>query len=70
MIEKWLQYWHGVGEEHQHDYYRCHGCRRVVTWTAIKHGGCDCGISTKLSPARLRRREKVLLVLWPWGAVR
>ncbi len=65
----WLVHWHGRGEPSQHDYYRCHGCRRVVTWRAIKTGGCRCDLSHKLSPARLSWWDKTRLVLLPWWGV-
>jgi hypothetical protein len=67
----WLTRWHGRGEAHQFDYFRCHGCRRIVTHQAIRKGGCPCDLSNKLSPARLRWWEKVRLVVAPWlGCVR
>lgn len=66
-----LVYYHGRGDPHQHDYYRCQGCRRIVTWHAIRRGGCPCELSNKLSPALLSRWEKARLVLFPtWGVVR
>ena len=65
-LRQWLQWHHGVGEPWQHDFYRCHGCRRVVTWTSIHQGGCDCGISNKLSPTRVRFVEKCRLLVLPW----
>ena len=70
MIVRYLTYWHGRGEPEQHDYYRCHGCRRLVTWHAIRKGGCLCGLSNKLGPAVLTTWEKVRLLLLPTVGVR
>lgn len=66
----WLVAWHGRGDAWQAEYYRCHGCQRLVTHRAIKTGGCRCGLSNKLSPARLRLRDKVRLLVLPWSVVR
>ena len=64
---KWLHYWHGAAPEpHQHDYYRCASCRSIVTWKAIKAGGCRCHGGNRLSPAELSWAKKVQLFLWPW----
>jgi len=65
-LARWLQAWHGQGAPHQADYYRCHGCRRLVTHVVIRQGGCDCGMSNKLSPAVLRWQDKVRLLCLPW----
>ena len=62
----WLAYWHGIGEAWQYQFYRCHGCRRLVTHHHIAIGGCPCHESVKISPARLRLREKARLVFLPW----
>ena len=65
--QRWLNYWHGQGfEAHQLRYYRCEGCHKLVTWHAIKKGGCPCGFSNKLRPAVLSRWEKVRCLLLPW----
>jgi hypothetical protein len=56
---------HGRGADTQAEYYRCHGCKRLVTWLVIKAGGCGCGMSNRLSPAVLTRWEMVRLVLFP-----
>lgn len=70
LLRKRLQRWHGQPDAaHQFDYYRCHGCHRLVTWTAIKKGGCMCGMSNQLSPANLSWRERLLLPLFPWWGV-
>lgn len=69
ILVAWLIRWHGRGEGDQAEYYRCRGCRRIITWRAIQKGGCDCG-SRHLSPARLAWWEKVRLVLLPWWCVR
>ena len=70
LMGRWLVYWHGRGGHHQHDYYRCHGCLRIVTWKAIWRGGCTCKLSSKLSPAALRWWEKGRLLVLPWWCVR
>lgn len=69
-LHRWLVYWHGRGEAHQHDYYRCEGCHRIVSWKAIEKGGCSCDLGNKLHEARLKWHEKVRLILCPWSAVR
>ena len=69
-IARWLGAWHGHGDWHQADYFRCHGCRRLVSWNAIRHGGCGCGISGKLSPARLPWWRKLYIIVAPWMVVR
>ena len=67
-IARWLDWWHGHGDWHQADYFRCHGCRALVTWKAIAHGGCDCKSSAKLSPVRMTRWIKCRLIFAPWTA--
>lgn len=69
-LDRWLVWWHGRGEAHQYQYYRCHGCRWLVSWHAIRKGGCTCGVSTRLSPARLTSWEMVRLVVLPFWGVR
>lgn len=64
-LVRWTTYWHGRGAGHQHDYYRCRGCQKIVTWQHIRTGGCACGVSNKLSPAALTWWEKLRLVLLP-----
>ncbi len=70
VLERWLRWWHGRGTATQDPYFRCHGCRRIVTWVAIRQGGCTCQLSNKLSPAALRWHERVRLVVMPWWCVR
>jgi hypothetical protein len=65
VLVQWMLYWHGRGEAHQQDYYRCRGCRKLVTWRHIRTGGCACGTSNQVSPALLTRWEKVRLILFP-----
>lgn len=66
LARTWLDRHHGLTREaHQYDFYRCLGCRRVVTWRRIKAGGCGCG-SARISPAILTRLEKVRLLCLPW----
>lgn len=63
---RWLAYWHGVGAPHQHQFYRCHACRRIITWRRIRTGGCPCRESYKISPAMLRWQEKARILWLPW----
>lgn len=63
---RWLAYWHGRGEAHQKEYYRCLACRRLVTWARIRRGGCRCKESYKISPAMLTWAEKARLLWLPW----
>lgn len=63
---RWLVWWHGEGEAHQYQFYRCHGCRRIVTHFHVRTGGCRCGESIKVSPARLTWHEKARLLYLPW----
>lgn len=70
-IISYLTWWHGRGEATQYEYYRCEGCLRIVTWKAIRKGGCTCGMSHKVCPARLTWFEKARLILVPFlGVVR
>lgn len=66
LLGWWLVYWHGEGEPHQYQFYRCHGCRNIVTHRLIVTGGCPCEESSKISPAKLRLGEKARLLLMPW----
>ncbi len=70
VLERWLRWWHGRGMAEQDPYFRCHGCRRIVTWKAIAQGGCTCKLSNKLSPAALRWDERVRLLVLPFWCVR
>ena len=63
---RWLVYWHGQGEAHQYQFYRCYVCRRVVTHRHIVTGGCPCQGSVKISPAKLSARDKARLIYLPW----
>ncbi len=65
-LGRWLVWWHGEGEAHQYQFYRCHACRRFVTWHVIRSGGCFCHESAKISPTKLRVRDKARLLLLPW----
>lgn len=65
-LTRWLIYWHEHGDAHQYMFYRCHGCRSLLTWRRIRQGGCTCGVSNKVSPAVLRWREKARALLLPW----
>jgi len=63
---RWLRWWHGEGEAHQYQFYRCHGCRALVTWHQIRAGGCPCHESSKISPTHLRLGAKARLLFLPW----
>jgi hypothetical protein len=66
-IQRWLNRWHGLGfGPDQWRYYRCEGCRNIVTWNTIKLGGCFCGISNKIRPASLTRWEMAKCLFFPW----
>ena len=70
LLKRRLDKWHGVPDAaYQYAYYRCLGCRALVTWAAIKKGGCYCGESNRLAPARLTRWEMIRLTLFPWWGV-
>jgi hypothetical protein len=62
----WLVAWHGEGEPHQHQFYRCLGCRRLLSWRHIQSGGCPCRESIKVSPAVLTRSEKARALWLPF----
>jgi hypothetical protein len=70
VLQRWLVYWHGRGEPTQFPYYRCQGCHRIVTWHAIRKGGCPCKLSNKLSPAALWWYERARLIILPWWCIR
>jgi len=63
---RWLRWWHGAGEPHQYQFYRCHACRAIVTWHQIRAGGCPCHESSKISPTHLRPTDRARLLLLPW----
>ena len=63
---RWLRWWHGTGEPHQYQVYRCHACRALVTWHQIRAGGCPCHESSKISPTHLRLGAKARLLFLPW----
>jgi hypothetical protein len=66
VLKRWLDYWHGIGEEHQYQFYRCEGCGRLVTHKKIKAGGCACLRSFKVRPAQLSLVEKARCLVMPW----
>ena len=66
LAARWLEYWHGVGEPWQYQFFRCYACRRIVTHRLIRLGGCRCQESIKVSPAKLTRGEKARLLFLPW----
>lgn len=64
MLRKWFVYWHGEGEKHQLDLYRCLACHKLVTWTHIRSGKTCCpGRITPTNPTFL---EAVRLLVLPW----
>ncbi len=63
MIRKWFVYWHGEGEKHQADLYRCITCGHLVTWTQIKKGWGCCG---RIRPTNARFLEALRLLVLPW----
>ena len=65
-VQAWLTWWHGYGAWHQADYFKCHGCGRVISWHRIRRGGCGCQRSNKLSPWLLPWYRKLLLICCPW----
>ena len=66
LLLRWMQHWHGVPEPHQHDYFECRGCHRIVTHARIAQGGCGCGANT-FKPKALRWWHKARLLLAPWS---
>jgi hypothetical protein len=64
-IRAWLVKWHGEGEEYQHDFYRCDGCKKLISWKKIRAGGCRCG-SYRMRPAFATLFEKVKILVTPW----
>lgn len=68
LFRPYMEWWHGQrGSPHQHDFYRCAGCRRLLNWKAIRKGGCDCDGSKRLHPARLSTWEMVKIMVFPWS---
>lgn len=67
LVRPWLEWWHGKKDApHQHEYYRCRGCRRIVTWNMIHKGGCDCDTARELVPAKLTFMEEWRVLVMPW----
>ena len=67
LLRPWMEWWHGRKDApHQHLYYRCRGCRQVVTWNTIHKGGCSCDMARELVPARLSFTEELRIVMAPW----
>ncbi len=65
-LRRWLVSWHGEGEPHQADAYRCSGCGRLITWKLIKSGGtCVCG-AAEMRPTNLSLMEKLRFILLPF----
>ena len=66
-ISGYLDFWHGSGGNNQVRYYRCEGCRNLVTWHSIRKGGCNCGLSPKIRPAVMSFCDKAKCLLVPWS---
>lgn len=64
MLRKLFVRWHGEGEAHQLDLYRCMGCRRIVTWNMIRSGERCC--AGRLAPTNPTFWETLGLFLAPW----
>lgn len=68
MLEKWLKdwfvKWHGEGEEHQAQVYRCLACGRLMTWTKIRKAEICC--AGRMSPTHPKLWEKFQLLVLPW----
>lgn len=67
LAHRWMSYWHGEGALHQYRYHRCKGCHSLVTWNAIRTGGCSCDLAKELVPANLTAIEKVRILVMPWS---
>lgn len=70
LATKHLDYWHGIGEAHQYRYYRCVGCRQLITHKRIHKGGCGCGLSNEVRPAVLTLSDKARCLFLPWTVAR
>ena len=66
LAHQWMAYWHGAGDPHQYRYHRCKGCHTLLTWNAIRKGGCDCNIDKHIVPAKLSFAEKFRILVMPW----
>jgi len=51
----------------QFPFYRCQGCRGVITWMHIKTGtGCSkCG-GGRVNPTNLSLFEEIRVIFFPW----
>lgn len=68
ILRPYMEWMHGKKmAEHQWDFMRCVGCRRLVNWKRIKSGGCDCDTGNKLKPAKITFWEKVKILIFPWS---
>lgn len=67
-FKRWLDHCHGTAPDpvRQRQFYRCEGCKGIVTWHQIARGGCDCGIGSRVRAAALTWHEKVRLLVLPW----
>lgn len=69
MLKEWIDAQHGVGEEHQYQFYRCRGCGRLMNWKRIRAGGCDCRRAfppRSIAPTRLSLVDKFCVLVLPW----
>jgi hypothetical protein len=64
MLRRWFIRWHGVGEAHQWDLYRCNSCSRLVTWNQIRKGSLCC--ARRIIPTNPTIFETFRLLVLPW----
>lgn len=67
-LESWLRRrfigYHGEGEPHQADVYRCQTCGRLITWNMIRSANVCC--AGRLIPAQPTALEAFRLLALPW----
>jgi len=64
MLRKLFVKFHGEGEAHQADLYRCITCGSLVTWNKIRSGELCCG--GRVRPSNPTLLEKIQLLVAPW----
>ena len=68
-MEKWLHdwfvKWHGEGEAHQAQVYRCLSCGGLITWNKIRKAEMCC--NGRIGPTNPKWWEKVKLLAFPWA---
>lgn len=65
MLRKLFVKWHGEGEGHQADLFRCEGCGGLVTWRMIREGRACC--ARRMRPTNPRFFEAIRLFIFPWA---